>query len=76
MNRRGFFRSVAGLAALVAFPKSVEQRQLKAVWTVECEYDLRSWHNLDAENELANKLAKEITDEIDREIMMELRAMV
>jgi len=48
-------------------------RKLKAVWTFEAQQDLRSQHNLDAEQELTAVLAQEINLEIDREILTDLR---
>jgi hypothetical protein len=46
---------------------------MKAVWTREAQDDLRAWHNLDAEGELAVMLAREINAEIDRETVIDLR---
>lgn len=48
-------------------------RKLKAVWTFEAQQDLRSQHNLDAEEELTAVLAQEINLEIDREVLTDLR---
>ncbi len=48
-------------------------RKLKAVWTFEAQQDLRSQHNLDADQELTAVLAQEINLEIDREILTDLR---
>lgn len=48
-------------------------RKLKTQWTFEAQQDLRSQHNLDAENELTSILAQEINLEIDREIIGDLR---
>lgn len=48
-------------------------RKLKAVWTYEAQQDLRSQHNLDAEQEITSVLAQEINLEIDREILLDLR---
>lgn len=48
-------------------------RKLKAVWSYEAQQDLRSQHNLDAEQELTAILAQEINLEIDREILTDLR---
>lgn len=48
-------------------------RKLKAVWTFEAQQDLRSQHNLDAEQELTAVLAQEINLEIDREVLTDLR---
>lgn len=48
-------------------------RKLKAVWSYEAQQDLRSQHNLDAEQELTAVLAQEINLEIDREVLTDLR---
>lgn len=48
-------------------------RKLKAVWTFEAQQDLRSQHNLDADEELTAMLAQEVNLEIDREILTDLR---
>lgn len=48
------------------------QKKLKAIWTVELQQDLRSYHSLDAENELMTVLGDEITREIDRTLIGEM----
>ena len=48
-------------------------RQLKAIWSMETEQDLRSSVSIDQEQILADILAKEIQEEIDREILEDLR---
>jgi hypothetical protein len=50
-----------------------KNRKLKAVWTYEADQDLRSWHGIDAAQELTDILAEEITKEIDEEILNDLR---
>ena len=47
-------------------------RKLRASWTFEAQQDLRSQHNLDAEQEITNVMAQEINLEIDREILGDL----
>jgi Mn-dependent DtxR family transcriptional regulator len=55
-------------------PSYIQARKLKAVWSVEAQQDLRSFHNLDAEQTLADIMAKEIQAEIDNEIIKDLAA--
>jgi hypothetical protein len=52
---------------------SAKTRKLKAVWTVESAQDIRSQHNLNAEEEITNVLSQQINLEIDREIITDLR---
>lgn len=47
-------------------------RKLKFRWTLESEQDLRAYHGLSVENELATHAAQEIEREIDREIIWDL----
>ena len=49
-----------------------QQRKLKAVWSAEAAQDLRSWHNISKEKELADMMAQEIANEIDKEILEDL----
>jgi hypothetical protein len=51
---------------------SAETRKLKYRWTVESEQDLRAYHGLSVESELARHAADEIGREIDREIVFDL----
>ena len=80
MDRRNFFRLVAGVAAIaVTGPAALlvpPKRRLKAVWSFEAAEDLRSQHNIAAEKELTEMLACEINQEIDREITHGLRRRV
>jgi len=50
-----------------------KSRKLKAVWSYEAQQDIRSQHNLDAEQELTAVLAQEVNLEIDREVLSDLR---
>jgi hypothetical protein len=50
-----------------------QNRSLKANWSIEAEQDLRSFHNINAEAELAAVIAAEINAEIDQEILRDLR---
>lgn len=47
-------------------------RKLKFRWTIEAEQDLRAYHGLSVESELAAHAAEEIAREIDREIIFDL----
>lgn len=47
-------------------------RKLKADWSWEAQQDLRSQHNIDAEQALTSVLAQEISLELDREIINDL----
>jgi hypothetical protein len=49
-----------------------QTRKLRTKWTIEASQDLRSQHNVDAEQELVSLLASEVTAEIDREILNDL----
>ena len=49
-------------------------RKLKATWSMEAQQDLRAFHNIDAEQTLADIMAKEIQAEIDSEIIKDLAA--
>jgi hypothetical protein len=51
---------------------TAQTRKLRAKWTIESSQDLRSQHNIDAEQELVTLLANEVTAEIDREIINDL----
>jgi len=50
----------------------IEVRKVRACWTHEAEYDLRSMHNVEAERELTQVLADEINKEIDQEVLAEI----
>lgn len=50
-----------------------QNRSLKANWSYEASQDLKSFHNIDAERELAAVMAAEINAEIDAEILNDLR---
>lgn len=64
---------MATVSAL-ANPVVVENRRLKARWSMEAAQDLRAMHNLAAEGELCEIMSKAINEEIDREIMRSLAA--
>ncbi len=51
----------------------VENRKLKARWSMENQQDLRALHNADASAQLSDILAKELLAEIDNEILADLR---
>ena len=51
---------------------AAETRKLKFRWTIEAEQDLRAYHGLSVESELAAHAAEEIAREIDREIIFDL----
>jgi hypothetical protein len=51
---------------------AAETRKLKYRWTIESEQDLRAYHGLSVESELATHAAAEIAREIDREIIFDL----
>ena len=53
---------------------AAETRKLKFRWTVESAQDLRAYHGLSVEGELAKHAAEEIAREIDREIVFDLLA--
>jgi len=84
MNRRSFLKRIAGaVAAAVALPIAavsvletnpvvVENRKLKARWTMEAAQDLRAMHNLAAEGELRKIMSDQVIKEIDAEIMRSL----
>jgi len=72
MNRRSFFGFMAaGIAAITGIPDVSKfmpaapvTRRLKATWSLELAQDLRAYHGLDAEAELAAILEQEIAREI------------
>jgi hypothetical protein len=43
-------------------------RSIRAVWTSEAADDLRAFHSLDAEEQLATAIAREVALEIDKEL--------
>lgn len=47
-------------------------RKLKTSWSLEAAQDLKSVHNIDAENTLTDLMADEMVAEIDREIINDL----
>lgn len=51
---------------------SVEQKRMRARWTLEAQQDLYAYHGLDAEAELTAVLGDEIRREIDRNIVDDL----
>lgn len=53
---------------------AADTRKLKYRWTIEGEQDLRAYHGLSVESELATHAAQEIAREIDREIIFDLLA--
>ena len=50
-----------------------QTRKLKAVWSMEAAQDLAAFHNIPADQELADILAQEIANEIDEEILADIR---
>jgi hypothetical protein len=56
-------------------PISARPRKLRANWSLEASYNLRSLHGLEAEVELTSALGAEIRFEIDQEIIDDLRRM-
>ena len=51
---------------------AAETRKLKYRWTIESDQDMRAYHGLSVEDELATHAASEILREIDREIINDL----
>lgn len=52
MRRRTILKCIAG-AFLFPSVEIKPKRKLKAYWSEESQYDLRAWHNLEAEQELS-----------------------
>ena len=48
-------------------------RKMRALWTLEASQDLKSYHNLNLEQELTDLLSKELKLEIDRELIEDIR---
>ena len=74
MNRRHFLRNILIAAATPAIIVSaltsagVTPRKLKAMWSIELEQDLKSYHGIDSD-QLAAIMSDEIQKEIDDEIL-------
>lgn len=61
---------------LTSSPVVARPRKLKARWSLESAFNLRSLHGLEAEVELTSAVGAEIRFEIDREIIQDLRNAV
>jgi hypothetical protein len=61
---------------LTSSPVVARPRKLKARWSLESAFNLRSLHGLEAEVELTSAVGAEIRFEIDREIIGDLRNAV
>lgn len=61
---------------LTSSPVVARPRKLKARWSLESAFNLRSLHGLEAEVELTSAVGAEIRFEIDREIIGDLRNVV
>lgn len=75
INRRGFFKRVAGVSALLAVPllgvaKAITKKPLEGWTYTEGEMDSEISH--EAESELANMLAQEMVDEVNNDIIKSL----
>lgn len=55
---------------------TAEQKKLKAIWSIEAQQDLFSYHGLDAEAELMAVLADELVREIDQTLISDALANV
>lgn len=55
-----------------SFKSTPPLRKLKATWTPELANDLKAYHSIDAEKELAEVLSKKIASEIDDEILISI----
>ena len=53
---------------------SAEEKKLKAIWTMETQQDLKSYHGLDAETEIMGVASEEIIREVDMVIIDDLVA--
>lgn len=79
MNRRNFLQSIltAGIAVVtlsIPFISDRSKRKLKAKWTPELAQDLKSFHGMEAEEELMKTLSEQIRHEIDNEILKSITA--
>ena len=56
-------------------PVQARTRKMRALWTLEASQDLKSYHNLNLEQELTTLLSKELKLEIDRELIEDIRML-
>lgn len=79
MNRRSFLKRFGLTTGAILIGVGITQqspipkRKLKTMWTHELEQDLKGFHGIDVNAEIARIRSEEIRNEIDNEILKILR---